>query len=1392
MRKLFSYILAGITLLSASACVHEQPAVFDPTKGTAPVLLSYNVSEDGVTAEFTPGSIDMGFNKNVPPYHSFAIVELDGAKANKVIPSNVSDGKISITKTTLSKTLMSMGKAEGSTAALKMTVRLSLQDPTKDSGINGFIDSKDVLTIDSWVVEVPVPQGNPWKDYTEKSTWSVIGSIASTGNSWGNDEPMFTDGSKHVAKGLKLATSDQFKIRNNGSWDDNRGATGDTEPFIVSLGEPLTANPGGKNLAVPADGVYDLLYDPAAETITVTEAFMTYPGFDSVSEWSVIGAIASFDMSWNKDIEMSTDGTWHVAEGVELKASDQFKFRKNQDWGDNFGATGDTEPFIVALDTEYEANPGGKNLAVPEDGVYDLLVNPEAKLYKVVATLGGSCHLVGEGGPDTPEPPAFEGWGVTGSIAGAGINWDGDIDMTASGSFWVARDVKLAPSDQFKFRKAHDWGENIGATGDVEPFVVELGAKTAGAAGGKNLAVPAEGTYDLYLNPEELSFYVMTAGEVPAELASWGVVGTINSWGGSADLAMVEENGMLVRKNVALNTGDQFKIRYMSSWDVNRGAPGDVEPFIMGTDPIQAVPNGKNLGVAADGNYDVWYDALNEILFVVPAGTALSYWGVVGNITGWGGDRADYIMYKSGDFYAVKGIELNEESQFKIRYNSDWAVNRGAPGDVEPFKVDAGSVVEATQNGKNLGVNVAGKYDIYYNAAEEKLYVMGEGNDPSGAVTPEPPTPEKPTAWSIVGTIESSSWGKDFDLTNTEGDIWKYEGLTVTDTDEFKIRANHDWGTSVGGAEENEDSGIDPVGNPYKVFRPTIGTAFAAGGLNIRIAVAGTYNVTFDYAAKTILIEAGAPAAGAKVINTADELIAYLENPTEDAELGADINISGKQMLPAPEMTGNFDGKDHKITVSLGFPLFPLVRGDIKNLTIDGSFNATCGADKTVLAPIGKSYGTIQNVINRATVTLSGPAGQGGAETKNGAIAAGVVGEGYGPVKYCKNFGEISALASGKDTWAIFVGGIAGVVGDVVEGCANHGEVKLVAGSPLGRTKGLTEVSMKYDPVASVAGIVVYAVSDATHAVTVMDCENNANVSFTYDNLHDKSAAVSRSPVAGIVANSGGDITNCHNSGNILAKMVASDRSKAYADINIILHAAGVQGSDYFVKKIKSTVDQNETTLYNCSNTGDIIADSDMTKSNNTIGGVSAWPCAESASVTEIKGCTNSGNLYVSGLLKIRAGGIAGGTNNIDGCKNTGSIYVESADKSSVFGLINGFHTQTHSLKNCEANGTIEAKKEVSGLGGICGGVGNAENTICEGCKVFAHLYGGGTVQCGLIVGHLNGNTKNITIGTPDSPVTVNGSVDGVTANADNYMSLIQKATNYTEGVHTFNAVFGN
>jgi hypothetical protein len=91
-------------------------------------------------------------------------------------------------------------------------------------------------------------------------------------------------------------------------------------------------------------------------------------------------------------------------------------------------------------------------------------------------------------------------------------------------------------------------------------------------------------------------------------------------------------------------------------------------------------------------------------------------------------------------------------------------------------------------------------------------------------------------------------------MTNTSGDIWVIRSVAVTANDEFKIRADHDWGTNYGGPEGNSQSTIDPS-NPYEVYKPVLGEAFSGGDKNIQIGKDGSYDITFDYAAGTILIK---------------------------------------------------------------------------------------------------------------------------------------------------------------------------------------------------------------------------------------------------------------------------------------------------------------------------------------------------------------------------------------------------------------------------------------------------------------------------------------------------------------------------------------------------------
>ena len=97
-----------------------------------------------------------------------------------------------------------------------------------------------------------------YASYTEVSTWGITGSIASTGNDWGQtaedkDIVMKTNGTWHVATGVVLTTTDQFKFRKDNAWTENRGG------ICEEAGKLFDVAQNGDNIKVPADGTYTLL-----------------------------------------------------------------------------------------------------------------------------------------------------------------------------------------------------------------------------------------------------------------------------------------------------------------------------------------------------------------------------------------------------------------------------------------------------------------------------------------------------------------------------------------------------------------------------------------------------------------------------------------------------------------------------------------------------------------------------------------------------------------------------------------------------------------------------------------------------------------------------------------------------------------------------------------------------------------------------------------------------------------------------------------------------------------------------------------------------------------------------------------------------------------------------
>jgi len=154
-----------------------------------------------------------------------------------------------------------------------------------------------------------------------------------------------------------------------------------------------------------AEGVADYFFLVTAEGVEVAPnpaegggAADPRDAMKDPSAWSVIGSIASTGNSWNADEPMLTDGTWHVCLALELTASDEFKFRKDADWGVNMGGS------FAALGEPFEVKQDGANIKVAEDGTYDLFLNPDAAVV-IIVKAGDPVNLDGGGEPGPgPEP----------------------------------------------------------------------------------------------------------------------------------------------------------------------------------------------------------------------------------------------------------------------------------------------------------------------------------------------------------------------------------------------------------------------------------------------------------------------------------------------------------------------------------------------------------------------------------------------------------------------------------------------------------------------------------------------------------------------------------------------------------------------------------------------------------------------------------------------------------------------------------------------------------------------------------------------------------------------------------------------------------------------------
>ncbi|WP_375445363.1 SusE domain-containing protein [uncultured Fibrella sp.] len=265
----------------------------------------------------------------------------------------------------------------------------------------------------------------------------------------------------------------------------------------------------------------------------------------------------------------------------------------------------------------------------------------------------------------------------------------------------------------------------------------------------------------------------------------WGLVGsaTANGWDGPDQPFYKTETPSVFVAYVKLVDGD-VKIRQDNKWDTNYGGSGGKLSL-----------NGDNLKVTA-GTYKVTFNP-----------TALTYaiekfsWGVVGDATlnGWNGPDQNLTYDPSTDqWFALLPLKVGD---IKIRQNNDWAVNYG------------GTAGKLVAGGDNVKIATAGTYLVVADLKPTGLkYTV---------------TPAK--AWGLVGDATPNGWdGPDqaFRPDLTKDGVWTLTGVKLK-VGEMKVRADNKWDTNYG------DDGANG--------------SLELNGANIKVAAAGTYDITLDF-----------------------------------------------------------------------------------------------------------------------------------------------------------------------------------------------------------------------------------------------------------------------------------------------------------------------------------------------------------------------------------------------------------------------------------------------------------------------------------------------------------------------------------------------------------------
>ena len=363
-------------------------------------------------------------------------------------------------------------------------------------------------------------------------------------------------------------------------------------------------------------------------------------------------------------------------------------------------------------------------------------------------------------------------------------NFDEDDDKFMGIVDFGAGDEKTGG---FKLTPEGNWNAEFGGTGTADEDPASIPVVTSGGSDIKNFT--AKRYYHFTLSKSALTLTKNFSFD------QVGIIGLNGDW--DNDIVMeYSVNKQRFYADIDVPAATEMKFRMDADWGVNFG--GDIKAMTNGGDNIPVEP----------GQYRVYFDMnnLGAITCVFDtkmygqeesAGTvtpepepevpAVQGWGLVGEYNSWGG-TPDIMLASDGKYLVAKGVELS--GQIKFRKDADWAVNFGAPGDVEPVEVAVNTELELVAGGKNFTI-AAGTYDVYLDEANAKAWFITDGSYPGGGAAPVA------SEWGLIGSLAAcNNWGVNVPL-YVDGDYSVAKGVVFAAGDQFKFRKGETWGTEL-------------------------------------------------------------------------------------------------------------------------------------------------------------------------------------------------------------------------------------------------------------------------------------------------------------------------------------------------------------------------------------------------------------------------------------------------------------------------------------------------------------------------------------------------------------------------------------------------------------------